>query len=129
MNDSVWLNDSQQRTWRTFVAMMGEFNAHVDRDLQETAGMPQTYYLILAMLSEARSGTLRMRELAEQISSSASRLSHAVRKLELKGWVNRSKSATDGRGYDATLLPAGYEVLLEAAPVHVGTVKRTVFDR
>jgi DNA-binding MarR family transcriptional regulator len=70
-----------------------------------------------------------MSQLAEQTTSSASRLSHAVARLEEKGWVRRDKHPTDRRGSLAVLTDDGWAALRVAAPGHVAAVREVLFDR
>src|SRR3981081_3198570 len=84
-----WLQPDEQRTWRAFLAASHQLWDQLDRELQHEAGLPMAYYQVLAMLSEAPNRTLRMSDLAEQTWSSRSRLSHAVDRLEERGWVRR----------------------------------------
>ncbi|HEY5881876.1 MAG TPA: MarR family transcriptional regulator [Nakamurella sp.] len=128
MRDDPWLSDEQQRVWRSFLRMSGQLNECIERDMQQTGGMPHAYYLILAMLSESPGRSLRMNQLAEVVRSSQSRLSHAVARLEESGWVRRIPAPGDRRGQVAELTDAGYERLLELAPGHAGVVKTTMFD-
>jgi len=100
----------------------------LERQLQQDAGMPQTYYLILAMLSEAPDRSLRMSELAALAGTSQSQLSHAATRLEQNGWIARRPCRTDKRGYLATLTDAGFAVLQATAPGHVEVVRSTLFD-
>ena len=60
--------------------------------------------------------------------SSRSRLSHAVSRLEEKGWVRRETCATDRRGQLAVLTDAGFAALAAAAPRHVEGVRTHLFD-
>ena len=76
-----WLTDGEQRAWRAYLAASGRLQQTLDADLQREAGMPHAYYMILAMLSETPSRGARMTELAESLMISASRLSHAVKRL------------------------------------------------
>ena len=71
MRDQPWLTDEQQQLWRLFLRVSGQLNDRIERDLQQEAGMPHAYYLILAMLSEAPDRSLRMRELANVVRSRA----------------------------------------------------------
>lgn len=123
-----WLTDSEQRVWREFLAAIGSLNEHLERRLQADAGMPHTYYELLVALSEAPERTLRMSELATRSRFSRSRLSHAVAKLEVKGWVQRRSCPTDKRGALAALTPEGMRVLTAAAPGHVEAVREVLFD-
>jgi DNA-binding MarR family transcriptional regulator len=124
-----WLTDDEQRTWRAFLEATRRLDEQLDRELQHEAGMPLTYYTILAMLSEAPGRTLRMSELARITWSSRSRLSHAVDRLEEKGWVTRISCPSDKRGAFALLTDAGFAVLEAAAPGHVEGVRRHMFDQ
>ena len=79
-------------------------------------------------LSEAPDHTLRMTQLAEAASASKSRVSHAVARLEERGWIRRRDCPTDRRGQLAELTDEGYAVLVAAAPGHVEHVRRILFD-
>jgi DNA-binding MarR family transcriptional regulator len=123
-----WLDDREQLTWRGFLAMTRVVQATLERQLQQDSAMPHTYYLILAMLSEAPDRTLRMSELADIAGTSQSRLSHAASRLEEAGWIERRRCLTDKRGYLATLTDEGFDVLKATAPGHVEAVRSTLFD-
>lgn len=124
-----WLAAGEQRAWRAFLAFGAQLEEALDRQLQRDAGMPHAYYQVLAMLSEAPGRTLRMSELARITSSSPSRLSHAVSRLEERGWVRRDKHPTDRRGALAVLTDQGYAAVVAAAPGHVAAVRDALFDR
>ena len=93
-----WLSDAEQEAWRAFLAFLTGLEDRLDRQLQRDAGMPHAYYQVLAMLSEAPGRTLRMSELAVATTSSPSRLSHAVARLEEKGWVRRDGTRPTAAG-------------------------------
>ncbi|BCB88088.1 MarR family winged helix-turn-helix transcriptional regulator [Phytohabitans suffuscus] len=124
-----WLSEEEQRTWRAFLHASRALWDTLDRELQRDAGMPHAYYEILVRLSEAPSRMLRMSDLAEATSSSRSRLSHAVARLEEYGWVRREDCPTDRRGQLAVLTDQGFEVLAAAAPGHVEGVRTHLFDQ
>ena len=124
-----WLDDREQRAWRAYLVASGRLQDVLDRDLQRQSGMPHTYYMILAMLSEAPQHGVKLSELAELLKSSVSRLSHAVSKLEDAGWLRRDADPSDGRVTYACLTGEGMRVLAQAAPGHVTTVVENVFDR
>jgi DNA-binding MarR family transcriptional regulator len=124
-----WLTNDEQHTWRAFLEATRRLDEQLDRELQHDAGMPLGYYIILVMLSEAPGRTLRMSDLAKRTWSSRSRLSHAVDRLEGKGWVERISCPSDKRGAFALLTDAGFAVLEAAAPGHVEGVRRHLFDQ
>ena len=124
-----WLDNDEQRTWRAFFAASHLLFDRLDRELQRDAGMPHAYYEILVRLSEAPGRSLRMSDLARHTRSSRSRLSHAVARLEERGWVARRDCDTDKRGQIATLTDTGLAALEAAAPGHVEGVRTHLFDQ
>jgi DNA-binding MarR family transcriptional regulator len=128
-HDDRWLTDEQLDAWMAYVAAGALLDATLDRQLQRDSGMPHAYYQILAMLSDVPGRTLRMSDLAEITQSSQSRLSHAVARLEGNGWIRRVPCPDDRRSTLAQLTDEGLAVLAEAAPGHVATVRRHLFDR
>jgi DNA-binding MarR family transcriptional regulator len=123
-----WLTDAEQRAWRAYLESSKVLFDALDRRLQREAQLPHAYYEILVRLSEADGRAMRMSELADITRSSRSRLSHAVARLEERGWVVREECATDRRGQIATLTDAGFAVLVQAAPGHVAAVREYVID-
>ena len=123
-----WLSDEEMAAWLPLVRLVHLLPQVLDRQLREEAGISHVYYQILAMLSEAPDGRLRMSELARVTSTSTSRLSHAVAALEDRGWVTRTSCETDRRGQLAELTAAGRRELERTAPGHVAEVRRRVFD-
>jgi DNA-binding MarR family transcriptional regulator len=130
MNESEprWLTADEQQTWRVFLTASQTLFATVESQLQHDSGIPHGYYEILVRLSEAPDRTLRMSQLAEAATSSKSRLSHAVARLEERGWVERTDCPTDRRGQFARLTDTGFAVLEAAAPGHVEKVRQALFD-
>ena len=93
-----WLSDREQRTWRLFLQACESVFAATDAQLIRDSGLPHGYYEILVHLSEAPGRALRMTQLATASTYSKSRLSHAVARLEERGWVLRHDCPTDRRG-------------------------------
>ena len=124
-----WLNASEQRAWRNFIEATSLLMDALDRQLQRDAGIPHGYFEILVRLSEADQRTMRMSELADATRSSRSRLSHAVARLEERGWIEREDCETDRRGQLARLTDVGFAALESAAPSHVEAVREHVIDR
>ncbi|WP_433444009.1 MarR family winged helix-turn-helix transcriptional regulator [Nonomuraea sp. CA-141351] len=123
-----WLTDDEQHAWRTFGLTTRLLTDRLERDLLAAADMPPTYYELLVLLSEAPQRTMRMSELAHWTNSKPSRISHAVNKLEQKGWVRREHYADDRRGWLAVLTDDGLTALRAAAPQHVASVREHLID-
>jgi DNA-binding MarR family transcriptional regulator len=128
MTGTQWLTAEQQRAWRAYIESSKVLFDALDRQLQHEADMPHTYYEILVALSETEGRAMRMSELADRTLSSRSRLSHAVARLEERGWVVREDCPTDRRGQLARLTDAGFATLAAAAPGHVGAVRSYMID-
>jgi len=122
-----WLDEQQQKTWRTWLAVSELLPRALDAQLQRDAGLTHAAYVVLAMLSEAPDRSRRMSELARVANQSQSRLSHTVARLEERGWVRRVKATEDRRGNVAVLTDAGWDVVARVAPGHVAAVREAVF--
>jgi DNA-binding MarR family transcriptional regulator len=124
-----WLSDDEQLAWRTFLTACQTLFGAIDAQLLRDSDIPHGYYEILVRLSETPGRALRMTQLAEASTSSKSRLSHAVARLEERGWVRRTDCPTDRRGQIAQLTDEGFAALAAAAPGHVAQVRRSLIDR
>lgn len=123
-----WLNDDQQAAWRAWIAASLLLPDRLSRDLQDEAGISLADYEILVHLSESPKQRLRMSELADLTLSSRSRLSHQIDRLSDAGFVDREPCSEDRRGSFAVLTPRGWEFLVDAAPVHVASVREHLVD-
>jgi DNA-binding MarR family transcriptional regulator len=124
-----WLDAAEQATWRAWLYSTQLLQERLDRELTRETGISHAYYEILVQLSEAPERRMRMSQLAESCLSSRSRLSHAVSRLEERGWIRRQVCEEDGRGQLAVLTDEGFAALAAAAPVHVESVRTHVFDQ
>ncbi len=123
-----WLDDEQQNSWRAFAAATVKLRWALECQLQQDAGLSFVEYHALARLSENPGHTLRMSELAEVTNASLSRLSHLIKRLELRNLVRREPDPNDGRYTNAILTRAGLRLLTASAPAHVAKVRELVID-
>lgn len=112
----------------TLAALMFKLPGALDYQLQRDSGLTHFEYTVLAGLSESPERSLRMSNLAGFANGSLSRLSHVVKRLERRGFVERRPSEDDRRITVATITDAGFEQLVAAAPGHVATVRKYVID-
>ncbi|OMH27672.1 MarR family transcriptional regulator [Tersicoccus phoenicis] len=124
----TWLTPRERDAWLSYLFSSMLVPAALDQQLQRAARISFFDYSVLAHLSEARDRTRTMSDLAACTSSSLSRLSHVVTKLEKRGWVERSASSDDGRVTVARLTDVGFDLLTGLAPRHVARVRALVFD-
>lgn len=111
------------------LAVASLLDSALDRQLRRDVGISHVTFVILSVLATQPDRTLSMTTLARLTNSSQSRLSHAVARLEERGWVIRAKDEISRRLVNATLTDAGDAVLVEAAPGHVATVRQLVFSQ
>ncbi|AKH81539.1 MarR family transcriptional regulator [Streptomyces sp. CNQ-509] len=128
MSGTRWLDDDQQRSWRSYVEGSALLVDVRDRRLRSRHHLSLADFEILMRLSEAPGGRMRMAELAELSYYSRSRLSHTVSRLEARGLVRRGDDADDKRGVVASLTGAGQALLVEAAKDNVETVREHFVD-
>lgn len=126
-DDGDWLDDDQLRHWIPLVAMLEVLPAALDAQLRRDADMNLFEYSILAGLSDAPDHTMGMSDLAVFASGSLSRLSHAIRRLEGRGWVLRTPTGV-GRNVTVTMTELGAATMRRCAPGHVAEARRLVID-
>lgn len=127
--ETRWLSVEERAAWLALLSTTTLLPGALEGPLQQAAKLSLFEYNVLAMLSEAEDATLPMSELAARTSASLSRLSHVVRKLQSRGYVERSVHVEDARVTVVTIAGAGLELVRELAPVHVASVRTAVFDR
>ncbi|MGB7449963.1 MAG: MarR family transcriptional regulator [Ornithinimicrobium sp.] len=123
-----WLDEDEQQAWRACLWGYRTMIVAMESGLAGT-GVRLTEYEALSMLSEAVGARLRMSALADLVVQSRSRLTHAVKRLEAMGLVQRSRIAHDGRGVEVALTSAGLSLVQDLAPLHVETVRRAFLDQ
>ena len=123
-----WLSDDEQRAWRSWLHANLLIMDRLGRDLQESKGLTSADYEILVHLSESPDRRIRMSELAGLTLSSRSRLSHQIDRMQKAGYVDRQECTDDRRGYFAVLTDKGWRTLVEAAPIHVESVRARLVD-
>jgi DNA-binding MarR family transcriptional regulator len=128
VSDVSWLDEEQQRAWRTLINVHGRLLSQLDAELQGAHELSLPDYEVLVHLSEAPDASLRMAELAERLLLSPSGLTRRLDGLVREGLVERRACPSDRRGTLAVLTSAGLERLKEAAPTHVAGVRRYVIE-
>jgi len=128
MTSPRWLDAREREAWVRLGSLIQLLPAALDTQLRRDSDLTHFEYWVLAMLSEAPDRTLRMTALAERTSSTLSRLSHVVSRMEERGLVERRPCPSDRRATNATLTDGGYAKLVETAPGHVEAVREYVFD-
>lgn len=126
--ETRWLDETEARTWLALWSVNSWLNTRLDEQLKRDQGVNLSDYFTLAQISMAPDEQVAMTELAALSDMSASRTSHVVSRLEKHGWVLRAPDPTNRRSIVATLTDAGRAFIQQAAPGHVGEVRKLVFD-
>ena len=114
--------------WASLATLLERLPGALDAQLQRDSGLTHFEHGVLYALDDAPNRTLRMSILAGYASSTLSRLSRAVGRLELQGWVQRQADPTDGRFTLAILTDKGHDKVVQSTPAHHALVERLVFD-
>lgn len=122
------LTESEREVWKVFLAVATQLNQRVEQQLKDLAGLSHSQYEVLARLSDAPNGELRMTELAGIALTSKSGLSYQVTQLEKVGLVVRRPCETDDRGIVAALTDEGWAKLRALAPDHRRLVRELFVD-
>ncbi len=129
MTTTRWLDETEERAWRGLRRIDVTVLATIRRDLQADSALSDADYEVLTHLSDGDDDALRSGTLAERMGWSTSRLSHQVRRMDDRGLVERGNDDSDGRSSTIALTADGRAVLAAAAPLHVESVRRNLFDR
>jgi DNA-binding MarR family transcriptional regulator len=123
-----WLNADEERAWRAFLRIMVVVRTGTARDLA-AIGLSEPDYEVLSTLSERPRHTSTLREQADKMGWSRSRLSRHATRMEARGLLRRAPDPTDGRGCLLVLTAQGLDALENAAPAHVESVRHHFIDR
>lgn len=124
--ETRWLSEEEKEAWTGAVSLMMLLPARLESALQRAVGLTLFEYLALSHISETPDRRIVMSELAYLTNGSLSRLSNVMKRFEARGWAERQPHPTDGRCTIATLTDAGFAKVVEAAPVHVRSVREHV---
>ena len=122
-----WLTEREMTAWRTYIETYGDLISAIERDLG-AHDLTLGDYQVFVYLSEAPERSMRMCDLADLLQLSPSGLTRRLDGLVKAGLVTRESSTDDRRVMLARLTPSGFAALDAAAPDHVASVRRHVFD-
>jgi DNA-binding MarR family transcriptional regulator len=123
------LDAREMEAWHAFIHAHTRVVRKLESELEAEHSLTLPAYEVLAHLSEATDGRLRMSELAAYAVLTPSGLTRLVDKLVREGLVERARCATDARVVYAVITPAGWERLESAYPTHLRGVREHLVDR
>ncbi|HUC13077.1 MAG TPA: MarR family winged helix-turn-helix transcriptional regulator [Acidimicrobiales bacterium] len=128
MSEVRWLDEREERAWRSLQLMQMRLNAQLARDLASHSELSFQDYVVLVALTAQPEGRLRLFELGHQLGWEKSRLSHQVTRMADRGLVEKIKCPSDLRGAVVGVSARGLGEISAAAPGHLEAVRRLFVD-
>jgi DNA-binding MarR family transcriptional regulator len=128
MSEVRWLNEREERAWRSLQLMQMRLNAQLARDLAARSELSYQDYMVLVALTAQPEGRMRLFELGHQLGWEKSRLSHQVTRMADRGLVEKLKCPSDLRGAVVGVSARGRDEISAAAPGHLEAVRRLFVD-
>lgn len=128
MGEVRWLTAPEDAAWRSYVVATLRLRQRLHRELADAHEVSLTDYEVLVVLQAGEGHRMRMSDLAVELGSTKSRLSHQVGRMESEGLVRRVPDPEDKRGVIAELTADGDALLKSAAPTHVAGVRQHLID-
>jgi DNA-binding MarR family transcriptional regulator len=116
------------RVWREFLETGEVLRALLATRLQADTGLSPSDYAVLLALSEAEGNRARSSDLATLVGWERSRLSHHLGRMERRTLIRREECATDSRGAEIVLAPAGRRAFHAATVPHLTAVRELFVD-
>ena len=116
------------RIWREFIEAGEALRNQLTTRLQGDTGLSPADYAVLLALSEATGNRARSSDLAARIGWERSRLSHHLPRMERRELIRREECATDSRGAEVVLAPAGRDAFRAATVPHLTAVRELFID-
>src|ERR1700721_4599759 len=128
MGEPRWLDEREQRAWRSFVTMHEGLSEDVERQLHAHSGMSSADYEVLAHLTEASEGRMRSNALGRLLRWEKGRLSQHLTRMQNRGLIRREPCPTDRRGAVVVISERGRALIEQAAPLHVADIRNALID-
>jgi DNA-binding MarR family transcriptional regulator len=100
----------------------------VDEHLRADGDLSYVQFQILARLTDAPDGKLRMTDLADGVVYSRSGLTYQAGLLEKRGLITRSPAPDDERSVVVTVTAAGRALVGRVLPGHIDVVRRLLLS-
>ena len=108
--------------WYAMLQANTRLTERINAELEEEAGLPLSWFEVLAKLSWAPEACARMGALADDLLLSRGGTTRLIARMEDAGLVRREIPAHDRRATYAHVTDKGREVLERAAPIHMAKV-------
>jgi DNA-binding MarR family transcriptional regulator len=121
--------DKKINAWHTFLKAHSVVIGALERKIMKDQHLPLNWFDVLAWLSHAPDGRLRMQVLAKSIYLSNSGLTRLLNRMAAAGFVERQSCPDDRRGWYAVITAKGRKAFERAFPGNVREVEKHFFSR
>lgn len=108
--------------WYAMLQANTRLTERINAELEEEAGLPLSWYEVLAKLAWAPEECARMGALADDLLLSRGGTTRLIARMEEAGLVRREIPAHDRRATYAHVTDKGRELLERAVPIHMAKV-------
>lgn len=122
------LRDLEQDAWEGFLRTHERLWRALEAGLAPLH-VSMAEYSVLSLLGAAGNDGMRMSDLAERRLMTSSGFTRLADRLERRGLIERRRSSTDGRSFDATLTKDGRALMRRAWRQHHADLRELFFDR
>lgn len=119
-------DDDRITAYGLFLEAFLAVNNHIERELEEVAGISGHEFGVLLRLARTPGHHLRMTDLADGANLSTSGMTRLVDRLVAAGHVERSACPNDRRGLEAVLTPKGRKLVDRVLPAHLESIEKHV---
>jgi DNA-binding MarR family transcriptional regulator len=121
-----WLDEDEQKAWRSYLLMRRTLETHLERHLQREFGLSKSDFEILVNLSESETGRMRAHQLGKATQWEKSRMSHHLSRMEKRGLIR--KESCDSRYPEIVITEEGLAAIKACAPAHAAMVREFFVD-
>lgn len=126
--DTSYLNETQKNAWANYQRLRLRLTERINRELSSKTGLSEADYEILTALTDAPDETVRALALRCGLEWEKSRLSHQLKRMEMRGLVRREECLEDNRGTLIRMTELGRQRAAEAQQHYDDAIRRYVVD-
>lgn len=117
------LDGPEFRSWISLVHAYGHVSKSLDRSLTQELDISLVWFEVLARLSTAEDGRMRLLQLSRHLVVSKASVTKLVDRMERAVLVRRETPPEDRRAVYAALTPSGEAMLAKALPLQVRNIR------
>jgi len=117
------IDEAGLRAWRSMLLAYNAAMRAIDAEFDRAGNIPLTWYDVLLELNAAPDRRLRMRELADRVVLSRTRVSRLVDEMSRTDLVTKTQDDADRRSVWASITDAGVQELRRTAPRYMCSIE------